>query len=83
LIILDVSKSMIMENVMKMNSGKMNVLMTFVMVLFFSFALTAQVKVDQDQNVGIGTPTPSEKLDVAGNIKVDGSYNDSEGNTIG
>lgn len=58
-----------MKNETKMYSGKSNVLMTILIMMFFSFALNAQVKVIQNQNVGIGTSEPSEKLEVVGAIK--------------
>jgi len=48
-------------------------------------SLTDRVIINEDGNVGIGTTSPSEKLDVAGNIKLNGNGNqlrDYNGNNI-
>ncbi len=37
------------------------------------------VSVDIDGNVGIGTATPDEKLHVAGNMRLDGTFEDKDG----
>ncbi len=40
-----------------------------------------RMRIDSSGNVGIGTSSPSEKLHVAGNVRVTGSFKDSSGDS--
>jgi len=40
-----------------------------------------QIRIDSSGNVGIGNTSPSEKLDVAGNIKIQSALLSNQGNT--
>ncbi len=47
--------------------------------LAFSTAGAEALRIDTSGNVGIGTTTPDEALQVAGNMRLDGSFEDKDG----
>ncbi|MEO9892674.1 hypothetical protein [Aurantibacter sp.] len=47
--------------------------------LGFSTASTEAIRIDDAQNVGIGTTTPDESLHVGNNMRLDGAFEDKDG----
>ncbi|WP_405247308.1 beta strand repeat-containing protein [Cellulophaga sp. Asnod2-G02] len=49
--------------------------------LGFSTGSIEAIRIDASQNVGIGTSTPDESLHIANNMRLDGSFEDKDGDT--